>query len=265
MASVILRLIVIAALPLVMFPPKAGAQIVNTLRGFQNDRLDWSGGLEGTVAAAGGNSDYSEFQLDGNVQYVSGRNRWRGLGGASQRRASGKSVAEDQLVHVRHNYRFTDRVASLMFTQWAHDRFLRLETRILLGAGGRLDLIRKENIEAAIGLAYMYEHEDDGPLPGDAPPGTFDDSGVEHENRLSLFVSVYNGSSEKVQSDVVLFWQPLVSALDKARTFVTASVRVNVKGGLYFLFRYRLSQDSDPPATVLARDQTVRSGLGIQF
>lgn len=265
MYTMLTRLINITVLLLLLLPGPASAQIVNTLRGFQAGELLWSGGLEGSVESAGGNEDYLQFQFDAAVQYATERNRWRLLGSASQRRTDGDVDAEEQLGHLRHNYRFTDRLASIAFTQWAHSPFRRLETRMLFGVGGRVDFVQKENVEAAVGAAYMYEREDVAQLPADAPAGTVDDSGVERNDRLSLFTSIVTGSVQRVQSDVVAFWQPLASDLGDWRLFVTANLRVKVAGGLYFLFRYHLMEDSDPPATVLKRDWKIRSGVGFEF
>ncbi|MDX1390708.1 MAG: hypothetical protein R3344_16075, partial [Acidobacteriota bacterium] len=131
--------------------------------------------------------------------------------------------------------------------------------------GARFDLIASETWKGAIGLAAMLEDQEIGPLPDDAPPGTPDDSGHEREHRASLFASLYSGSSTTVRTDLVAFWQPRWSDPSDSRTFVAASAEVDVTGGLYVLFRYNLTWDTAPPATVSERDQSLRGGLGFEF
>jgi len=248
-----------------LWPAPSAAQIVNTLRGFDEQDPDWSGGVEGTVAAADGNSEYFEYELGAAIQHLAERNRWRLLGRWMDRKTGGRGIAESRLVHLRHNWRFTSTVASVAFVQATHNPFQRLETRWLVGAGGRFDVLRSDRWKGAIGVAWMYEDERIGPLPADAPAGSPDDSGRETEHRASFFLSVYSDASERVRTDVVAFWQPLPTDPGDARTFVAASVRADVSGGLYVLLRYGLNWDTNPPATVLERDQSVRGGLGLEF
>jgi len=151
------------------------------------------------------------------------------------------------------------------FLQGTHNPFQRLETRILLGVGGRFDLVQTESWKGAIGVSTMYEDQEIGPLPADVPVGTPDDSGFEREHRASWFLSLYSASSATIQTDLVAFWQPKWSDPSDSRTFVTASARVDVTDGLYVLFRYNLTWDTNPPATVSERDQAIRGGLGFEF
>jgi hypothetical protein len=85
----------ILLLAFLFLPRGAGAQIVNTLRGFEEQKLAWSGALEGSVAAADGNTDYFQYELGASVQHISERNRWRLLGrGAGTARSLQPSHAE---------------------------------------------------------------------------------------------------------------------------------------------------------------------------
>lgn len=258
------RLSGILVLYAVFLPAGSAAQIVNTLRGFEDQKMSWSGGLEGTVAAAEGNTDYLEYELAAAAQHMSERNRWRLLGRWMDRRSRGERVAKSRLLHLRHNWRFTPEVASVAFVQATHNPDQRLETRLLIGAGARFDLIATREWKGAIGVATMYEDEEIAPLPEGAGGTVPDDSGFEREHRASVFLSLYS-TATAVQTDLVAFWQPRWTDPSDARSFVAASFRVDVTGGLYFLFRYDLTWDTDPPATVGERDQGLRGGLGLEF
>ena len=69
MTSGNIRSLALLGLLVILPPSSAGAQIVNALRGFQEQELSWSGGVEGTIAAAEGNTDYFEYELSAAAQH----------------------------------------------------------------------------------------------------------------------------------------------------------------------------------------------------
>lgn len=230
------------------------AQIINTLRGFGDDEPGWAGRVEGIVALADGNSEYTEFEGQATVQYRLTRQRFRWLGRYMKRTANDIDIAESRLGHLRHSYEFLPWFSSVLFVQGQYDPFRRLETRLLAGGGGRFDVLRSEHWSGAIGGTYMFEREELTDIPG-----TIDD------HRFSFFASIFSAKEEAVTLDISAFYQPLVNDFSDARAFVAASVRVDVTGGLYFLTAYNLLHDSNPPEGVLATDQSIRSGLGFEF
>ena len=68
-----------------------------------------------------------------------------------------------------------------------------------------------------------------------------------------------------METDIAGFWQPRVDDPSDARALAAAAVRVTIAGGLYVLFKYNLTFDSNPPAGVEKADQAVRGGLGHSF
>ncbi len=258
----IARIVCVMMLCVLVAPP-AQSQIVNTLRGPSSTDMGWTGNAEGSVAFADGNSEYLEFDLESSVLHQSSRNRWRLTANFMQRRANDNRVAENQFAHLRHNFRLHRRVSTVAFTQWAHSPFRRIETRLLLGAGLRFDVVNNNNWQGAVGATYMFEHENISQLSSTAPAGTVDDSGSENDHRASLFVSLLANTSSGLSVDVVGFWQPLLNNLEDARFFVTASTRFSIVGDFYALFQYHLSRDTNPPFGVLERDQSLKAGVGV--
>ncbi len=231
------------------------AQIVNTMRGFDDAEKGWSGDLRGTISIADGNTNYFEFELFTAVQHQGERNRWRLLGRVSRRTASGQEVAENRLLHLRHNYRFLPRVASIVFLQGQYNPFKRIETRVLAGIGLRFDLTQRDKWNAAVGGTIMYEEEE-----------LTDQTGLfTSDFRYSLFLTVFRDVSEGISIDISGFCQPLVDDITDARALAAASVRADIIGELYLLFAYDLEYDADPPADVEKLDQNLRSGLGYDF
>jgi hypothetical protein len=248
----ILLFLVVAASP---NATPASAQIVNTLRGFDDNEMGWSGGIECAVAIADGNTNYFELELLGSVQHQGDRNRWRLLGRSIRRTASGVEIAETQLAHLRHNYRLWSRVSSIAFLQGQYDPFKRLASRFLAGAGARFDIATGVRWHTAAGAAVMLENEE---LTGDVQQTT-------NDMRGSFFLTLVRDVSEGVDIDLVGFYQPRLDDPSDARANVIAILRADVIAELYAFVRYVAEYDSAPPAGVEDLDQNLRAGLGYDF
>jgi hypothetical protein len=233
----------------------ASAQIINTLRGFDDEEYGWSGGVLGSMALAEGNTQYFEFEVDAKVQYQSERHRWRAIASSTRRTALGAEVAESRVAHLRHNYRFLPRVSSIVFLQGQYNPFVRVETRVLVGGGARVEVVQGIRWNSAVGLTLMHEIEE----------LTYQKGEYTTRNRFSFFLTVYRAEKKGVNIDIWGFYQPVIDDLANARASGAASIRVNVVGGLYFLAGYVVSHDSNPPESVKKLDQTLRSGLGWDF
>lgn len=236
--------------------PPAEAQIVNTLRGWEEPEPGWSGEIETRLALAEGNSDYLELSAGGALQVVAGRHRVRTLVSERLRRASGEKVAEDFLVHARHNYSLTAALKTLAFAQNQVNPFRRLARRTLFGAGLRWDFVRADAWDAGLGVSYMLELE----RLTDDPAG-----GTETEHRASYFLTVIGRATGTLRVDVSAFFQPLLDDYTDSRAYASASARVDVVGGLDLLVALGLLHDSDPPAGVEPTDLTLSSGIVLEF
>ncbi len=234
----------------------AEAQIVNTLRGWADPEPGWSGDIEARFALAAGNSEYLELSAGGALQVVAGPHRVRVLASETLRRANGEKVAEDFLVHARHNYALSAAFKTLVFAQHQVNPFRRLERRTLFGIGGRWDFVRAAAWDASIGAAYMLELE----RLTDDPFG-----GTETDHRASCFLSIIGQATGTLRVDVSAFFQPLLADYTDSRAYASASARVDVVGGLDFLLRLGLLHDSDPPVGVQPTDFTLSSGLVLDF
>jgi len=232
----------------------AGAQILNTLRGFQAGENGWSGQVEGTAAVAAGNTEYLELELGAGVQFQTERHRWRLLGRTMRRTASGVETAESRSAHLRHNYRIRPWLATVAFAQGQHDPFRRVQTRLLLGGGLRFDLLRRPVWQGALGATVMLEDEKLTDAPG------FDTTA-----RGSFFLSLLRKGKTGLDVDVSGFFQPALDDPGDLRALLSASLGADLVGNLYFRFRYGLEVDTDPAPGVKETDHLVRSGLGVRL
>lgn len=234
----------------------ARAQIINTLRGWEDSETGWTGQLEGRLALASGNSDYLELSGDAALQWSDARQRVRVLVDETLRRAGGEKIAESFLAHARHNYRLSDLVWTLVFAQHQYSPFLRLKRRSLVGAGTRLDIVRAESWDASLGLSAMVESE----VLTDQPGGE-----AKVDGRGSFFLSAIGDVTDDLRVDVSAFYQPLLEEWSDSRAYAAAVARVDVVGGLDLLIRVDLLHDSNPPPGVEQTDLRLSTGLLLDF
>lgn len=245
------------------FANPSKAQIVNTLRGFDDEDPGWSGELTASIASAEGNTRYFEFTLDGRIQFQTERHRVRVLGLNTRRTALDVEIAEARVGHVRHNFRIWHRVASIAFIQGQYNPFIRIQSRFLVGGGARVEVFRGNIWRSAVGAAYMYEKEEltvSLEQGADTQPNQ-----AAGRHRLSFFLTFYRVKKEGFEIDLWGFYQPLVEDFEDARATGAASARTNIIGELYFFFNYMVNYDSMPPPGVEDLDYTIRSGLGWKF
>jgi len=247
--------IVAAQIVLLAGATSANAQIINTLRGWDDDEPGWSGELAAAIAIAQGNTEYFEFDLSAAAQYAADRHRVRALASAARRTASGIEVAEATLLHLRHNYRLTRVVHSLVFVQAQRNPFQRIDSRFLLGLGARFDVVRAETWEASAGAAYMRDRED----------LTDDDTGAVGQNRASFFASVLGRLTDQILVDMYGFYQPVLNDFSDARASLGSNLDVTLVGQLTLVTGIRFAHNSRPAAGVEKDDFWLRTGLRFKF
>lgn len=235
---------------------RADAQIVNTLRRWSDAEPGWDGDVEARFAAASGNTEYLEFMGGASLQFVAERHRVRGFTNASVRDANEERVAESLLAHLRHNYRLTPVFSTLVFLQHSSDPFRRIERRTLAGGGTRIDIVRREEWEASLGLSAMYE----GEKFTDDPSGD-----VEREFRGSFFASAIGNVTETLRIDLSAFYQPLFADWRDDRVFLASSLRADVVGALDLVVRFDLTHESRPPEGVEPTDVRFSTGFVFEF
>jgi hypothetical protein len=257
------KTVLVFAAATVVLAGSVNAQIVNTLRGFNDDERGWSGALAGTVAFAEGNTEYFEFELNGKIQYQTIRHRWRVIGINMRRTALGVEIAEARLGHFRHNYRVWSRYSTIAFLQGQYNPFMRIESRILIGAGGRAELFGGDVWRSAVGVTLMHEAEE---LTDDTAFDPALQSGDTTTNyRFSCFLTLYRAGGNGVDIDMWGFYQPIVDDFADARASGAASIRVDLVGELGLLVSYVVKYDSNPPLGVEKHDYMLRSGLVWEF
>lgn len=231
---------------------QAPAAIVDSLSGYDSDRVGWSVSLSAGISASGGNTELLEAEGGARLQWQGARDRFRLLGGYARQTSESREIAEDAMLHLRHNRRIAGRLHSLAFAQLQRNPFQRLAARTLFGLGGRVDLWKETSGESALGVAHMIEIEE---LEGAA--------GEETVQRLSSFLAIRWKWTENASVLTTVFVQPLWSDMSDLRASgsATLSVRITERVGLEFSGGFQ--HDSRPPELVEETDWN--SGTAFRF
>ncbi|MFO7653750.1 MAG: DUF481 domain-containing protein [Candidatus Krumholzibacteriia bacterium] len=252
-SPLILAAALVAAAGVLAAGPAHG-QILNTLRGFADREPGWSGSATGYLAAAGGNSEYEEYGGALTVQWQGEHQRVRALGSGELRSSDDERTAENTTGHLRHNWFFHRRLATVAFVQIQRNPFQRLEERLLAGGGLRFEVLSREQMRWFLGVTTMFEDE-----------AIEDVAGRERRHRMSSFVSLVYRAREGLSVDLTGFYQPRWSDFADARATAAAAVKVAVIGTLHLDVTASLQYDARPAPGVETTDWTVRNGLGVEF
>ena len=236
-------LLLLSALP-------ASAQILNTLSGFEN-RDGWQGQASGFVRVSGGNTELEDYLASLVGQWQSERHRVRPIVSWSLSKNQGIETRDDFRAHLRHNYRLRPGVATLAFAQVQRNPFQQLESRTLLGAGLRFDLVQDPRRKAGLGISAMYEHNER------TGAGTTDFT------RLSVFLDFDRQLKEYLEFAIVGWYQPDLADFSNLRASVVADLAVDLAGPLELVTEGVFEHDSSAPADVEDSDWSVRLGLRI--
>lgn len=231
-------------------PGVAAAQILNTLRSFSDATPGWSGSLGAGFGVTGGNTEVLSLSGRTLAQYGRGAERLRLMGEIAYKSSAGRRIAESSVVHVRHNHRFGPVLHSLAFVQQQRNPFQRLQSRVLAGAGVRLDLVRRGRWQLSEGVSTMLELEN-----------LRDEAGTDAGHRLSTFTTLDVQANELVSAQVTTFVQPSWGDWRDVRALVVAGALAKLAAGLALSVNASLQHDARPPRGVETSDWDVQTGF----
>ncbi len=232
----------------------ARAAIVNSLRGFDRDEPGWSGSVDGSYGASGGNTQESTFMGSARLQWKGASHIGRLIGAGKRTTNSGTETARSTLAHLRHNYLLSSRWATVAFLQLQENPFQRLDERFLAGLGGRWQAVKGESTLIYLGATYMFEKEW---IQGE--------DGFEKAQRLSSFASLELELRRGVLVDFLAFYQPKFDDIADWRVYGEIRLEVELIGSLSLFTGYNLQYDSKPPVGVEETDWNTKTGFLVGF
>lgn len=248
------RLALAAAFVFALAPLSAHAAIVNTLRGFDADKVGWSGSLSGSYSASGGNTEVTKLEAAAQLQWRSATERVRLMGSAKRASTRGDEIARAVTGHLRHNHYLGGRWSTLAFLQIQENPFQRLKSRALAGAGAQCDVVRGGAVTLTAGASHMLERQR---LDGE--------SGHTDAQRLSSFLSVLARLRPGVRLDGVAFYQPRWAVFADWRGFGKLDLNVALSGALTLFTGVQVEHDARPAAGVEKTDWETTTGVKVGF
>ena len=162
-------------------------------------------------------------------------------------------------VHLRNIQYQSKNFAWESFAQIAEDEFTRLDSRMLLGGGVRLKLIKSEDKSVDLGLGLFREREklDLVPLTTDA--------GVDYGNRMNLYLVYKSTLSSHSRLSSTLYYQPDINEMSDYRLFEQFALQLDITENLSFNLSVDIYHDSKPAQLIKGTDTTYNTGFEYNF
>lgn len=230
------------------------AQVVNIEgRRFMQDSVPWAGyaNFRFNVAESGQRS--LSLGLNGAVQYIKGRDRYMFINDLAFSQVETNDFLNTGFQHLRYNYRKDSLWTGEVFAQAQYNKPLRLDLRLMLGAGPRLTAVDNARMRVNIGTAVMVENEHvtNGPTT--------------NIGRSSSYVSATLKFTEMASLTAVVYYQPKLFDASDHRIALEGGLLINVTKRMTVESRLNLLKDSAPPETVNALSYSWNNLFGFRF
>jgi len=248
---------------LALFAQPAAAQIINVQSQIKDVPEGISGNIEGKLEWTTGSRTL--LVLGGALRtfYRRGDNLVFGVASAKYGRildGSPATLIESKTFgHVRYRREVRPWLLGEVFLQNETDRFRRLTTRSLAGAGPRFVVTRHDIVDSFIGLAYMIEYEK--LLTDDH----IDAGSQQWEHRASAYAVASIKPSKEISLSQTTYFQPKLNDPRDYRVLMETSLIVKLSRGLALKNSFVLNYDAAPPATVPKLSSMVETAFEWQF
>ncbi len=164
------------------------------------------------------------------------------------------------LSHLRFIRRHSPRVSYELFGQHQFNEFIRLEQRLLLGGGGRFQVLEAPQTEIFLGTGYMLERETLD-LAGQLPEARRS----EHHRSTNYLTVRYNSEDERFRLVETVYVQTRVDRLQDYRLLSETSFEIRLLRRLALAVNLNVTHDSEPPTGVKETDVVLSNSLRYSF
>ena len=239
--------------------PAAGQVNVETLRGDLRQKPAIAQ-IEGSFTGRLGNVQAVIAGGSANGAARWGKHRFYGSSSGDYTRFSSETRVSKSFVHFRYNYLLLqDWLLAEMFVQQQHDKFQRLLSRDLFGAGPRFVLAEEEDIRFAYGTSWMLEYERIAVAPGAR------DNPEILAHRWNHYLSAMVRPDDRVRALATIYFQPRFDEFSDIRVLFETAVQTDLTKvfGLKVLATVR--HDTQPPTEVKRTDIEVKNAIVVKF
>ncbi len=203
-----------------------------------------SGDLQFGIDGKTGNSREETYAASTNVIWRQQDNIFLGLASREYGSTSKITDTNNAFVHARWVHLISPKWAAEAFTQWEQDEFDNLESRSLVGGGGRYVITEKDAIYSLVtGLGAFREREK---LDLD----TFNE--VTYLWRMNSYIAYKHVLNDNVSLISTAYYQPNLDRIDDFRMLLTLGVVVGLTDKLKLNLNYEVTHDSEPAKNLAA-------------
>lgn len=240
--------------------PALSAAQVNTerLRG-ADTTTGFSGGLSAGLALKRGNVDFIELTGALWSRYQFGVHALLAHSRGAFGEQGDERFAGGAFAHTRWTAMWLERIGSELFGQIEYDEFVRLQRRLLFGVGPRFVIYDGEQVQVALGTAYMLEYERlDIPASDPHPQSTL-------YHRSSSYNTVRVQLSEVLALANTVYVQPRIVRFADTRVLDEIEIVFTIAEAVKWATTARVRFDSDPPSAVEKVDLDMKNSIELQW
>ncbi len=207
-----------------------------------------------------GNSHTDQFNVSPNLVLIRKKNDFLVFGGYALLSKSNETILNSGFIHLRHNYKFTDRIKSFEFYQLQFNEILLLNKREVFGVGLRYSFLVHDSLNFDLGMGIMRELEI-------LNTSTLAPGEVSETNYFrATCVSNFNWMVTKtLQVNNVAYYQPYLKNFSDYRLLNDFKLIVTVTKHLKLITSVIARYDNKPPGSLEKLDSAVSFGFEMRF
>ncbi len=232
------------------------AQIVNVEASrMQSDTVGWSGSVGADFGMSKNVDKIFALGLGSHLQYKTSNDMglWLVLGNLNILKIASDRFVSDGLAHIRYNRKVNEWLRWEFFGQYQNNVITQIDSRMLLGTGPRLKLIKISKFRMYTGCLFMYEREIERTTPK-----------IKHSDiRNSSYLSFSWFPRDNIDLVSTTYFQPLVTQLSDYRILNQVSLTVEATPHFGLTVNWNYLHDRFPAGT--APKTTYNFGTGITY
>lgn len=241
----------------IAFTGSLHAQIVNIeKKRIADDSTGWFGTANVNFSGSKSTKSYIAFNTNTLLEYKSKSNKdlWLFITDLSIISAEQQKFSNSGFGHIRYNHKFSKAIRWEIFTQLQYNALTKIQRRAIAGIGPRFKLTQYDDARFYLGVAYMYEYEEDAEV-----------FLVHSDSRLSSYFTFTLNPEETVSFTSTTYGQPLLGDWKDYRISNETTLSLDISKKLTFNASFKYAFDSRPPNGVPHNIYSFSNGLEITF
>lgn len=240
----------------IFFTENLNAQVVNMeSRRIKTDTLGWSGSVEGLLKTTKKKSLIFDGEFASVIQHKRKKDEYMFVLEYDLLKEANKNLKRQLMVHLRNTHQLTQTFSLEAFLQYQNDEATKMKHRFLAGGGGRLRLAQSERFSAYLGIALMYEYDEE-----DVEPVIY-----KNEIRNSSYFSFTYTPAPFVSLISTTFYQPRLDNFSDFRILTQETLAFNVTKNFDIIFNLDFLYNTTPVVGVPKSTFEFKSGFKYKF